>query len=336
VKLLITGATGFVGRNLLLELLKRDLYQEIYLPVRSAQKIREQLKGDGYETMPASVKIVEGSAGNWNVKGLDVDHVVHSAGVIFARTRQEYFETNVEGTFSLLRELKTPKRVVILSSQSASGPCPDGEFRTEDHKDSPVTWYGESKLEMEKRLLAEHPTLNYVCLRPPMIFGARDQATLPLFKMVQKPLHFKCGFRPKFYSFIAVSDLVNAVICTLQNGEDWSKLPSRHFFVAAEKPVTDEVLIRTAAKVMKRKGLLVRVPQPVLWGVSRVIDSIPTWRATIPSLSVDRAKEIWPSRWVVSPERFSQRFGWKSEVDFETVVKETCDWYRKAGQLPSL
>jgi nucleoside-diphosphate-sugar epimerase len=334
VKLLITGATGFVGRNLLLEVLKRNLYEEIYLPVRSAKKIQDLLKKDGFDTLPPSLKIVEGSAAQWNLKGVTVDHVVHSAGIIFARTKKEYFDTNVEGTFSLLKEIGSPQKLVVLSSQSASGPCLNGECRTEDQEDSPVTWYGESKLEMERRLKKEHASLNYICLRPPMIFGARDHATLPLFKMVQKPFHFKCGFGTKHYSFIAVGDLVDAILCTLQNNDDWTRFASRHLFVAAEQSVSDEVLIQTAARVMNRKGLLVRVPQPLLWAVSRVIDSIPTWRATIPSLSVDRAKEIWPARWVVSPENFAKQFQWKSRIDFETVVKETCDWYRKAGQLP--
>jgi nucleoside-diphosphate-sugar epimerase len=332
VNILITGATGFVGRNFLLSALEKDTYEKIYVPVRDPKKLEKQLGHDGYKEIPKKLVLLKASAPEWKLNLKDVDHVVHSAGVIFARTEAEYYATNVDGTLSLFKDLQ-PKKAVILSSLSASGPCVGENCRTEGDLDDPVTWYGKSKLEMEKRLEKEFPDLNYICLRPPMIFGPRDQATLPLFKMVKRPLHFKPGFSAKHYSFIAVQDLVEAIWKAFENDDDWTKFVRKHFFVASDEVITDEVLIGTAAKSMNCRGILVRIPQAVLQGVSKIVDTIPTWRATIPSLSVDRAKEIWPSRWVASPKEFQKKFLWESKISFSTTVDETRDWYKRAGDL---
>lgn len=334
MKLLLTGVTGFVGRNILLKAVKEKKYTEIYVPVRSIEKFKKQCAADGIQELPANVIPIVTSAPQWDFKdNIEFDHVIHSAGVIFARTQKEYFETNVDGTIELFRRIRTPKSAVVLSSQSAAGPCPQSrESKHEEDLDKPVTWYGKSKLEMERRLRQEFPNLNYVCLRPPMIFGARDQATLPLFKMAKNPFLFKPGFKSKQYSFISVHDLVNAIFQAL-SVQDWEDVRGRHFFVASNAPITDRVLLRSAAEVSSRKGFIVTVPQTLLWGVSRVIDTIPTWRATIPSLSVDRAKEIWPNKWVVSSKAFQEKFQWQPVDEFRTILKETHDWYKQSGQL---
>lgn len=334
MKLLLTGATGFVGRNFLLKALHEKRYDQIFLPVRSREKLQEQLAADGFPSIPDCVTPLTATAPDWGFHDLPaVDHVIHAAGVIFARTWEEYEEINVQGTLRLFEQIPRPGKAIILSSQSATGPSPDDGVKTEEDTDSPVTWYGRSKLEMESKVESQFPDLNYLFLRPPMIFGARDHATLPLFKMVKKPIHFKSGWHTKFYSYIDVTDLVAAIFAVLGNGSDWSRLQHRYFFVASTEPITDRQLISSSAKVMKRRGVIVAVPQPILRGISRLVDGIPTWRATIPSLTVDRAKEIWPRRWVVSSKYFRDTFGWKPEKDLLTTLQETRDWYVRTGQL---
>lgn len=335
MNLLITGATGFVGRNTLLRALKEEKYDKVYVPVRSREKLLKQFEADGYAEIPSRVEVIETSAPNWNLPGIEsLDHVIHSAGTLFERNKRCYFDCNVEGTLNLFHRLPRPKRAIVLSSQSASGPClSKQDYRQEEDEDAPLTWYGESKLEMERRLRLEFTDLNYICLRPPMILGARDQATLPLFKMAKQKVLFKPGLQPKRYSFIGVNDLVTAMFTALESEVNWDEIKGSHFFVASNAPITDRQLLRSAAQVSERNGMIVTIPHPVLWGVSRVIDSVPMWRSTIPSLSVDRAKEIWPNRWVVSSRAFQSRFGWTPSEDFMTTLNDTRAWYVKSGQL---
>ncbi len=331
MKLLITGVTGFVGRNILLEALQQKQYEKIYLPVRSAAKLRQQLEQEGFATLPEQVQPIESSALHWNLgEAATSEHVIHAAGVIFARTREEYWDTNVEGTLRLFRELKNPTKVVVLSSLAAAGPCEGEAARKEGEVDSPVTWYGRSKMEMEQRLAQEFGSVPYVSLRPPMIFGPRDAATLPLFKMVRKPIHFKAGLHTKYYSFLSVEDLVAAVFMALSKPLAPGK---RTYYVAHGTVVTDRELLKAAAEACGRPSRVLPVPQWALKLASRMVDSIPTWRATIPSLSVDRAKEIWPQRWVASSEAFERDYDWSARTNFNDSLRNTREWYVQSGQL---
>ncbi len=335
MRLLLTGATGFVGRNILLREMVENRYDEVWVPVRSLDKLRDQFLGDGFSQIPGKIKPIVSSASDWKLGGAPkFEHVIHSAGVLFASSRKAYFDVNVEGTLSLFRSIQIPDCAVIFSSQAASGPCrqEDGVM-SEGDSDEPVTWYGHSKLEMEKRLGAEFPQLNYLCLRPPMVIGPRDQATLPLFKMVRSPLFFKPGFKTKSYSYISVFDLVGAVFAALEDAGDWRSLRGRYYFIASDAPVTDRQLISLAAEASNRRGVFVSVPQAVLWGLSRFIHTVPRWRASLPSLSPDRSKEIWPNRWVVSSKAFQQRFRWAPREDLSQTIRKTREWYIKTGQL---
>ncbi len=335
MRLLLTGSTGFLGRNLLLRLLENPRgYDKIYLPIRNSQKLIDQLKEEGYSTLPRNIEVIKGEAPTWTFDPIEVDHVVHSAGVLFAPNQAGYFETNVEGTCNLLDRIRGASKILILSSQAATGPCESNqESKNEKDADHPVTWYGLSKLEMEKQLKEKYSHLPYLCLRPPMVLGARDSATLPLFKMAKQPFQFKPGKQHKHYSFVGVDDLVGAILSCLQSQTDWSTLPYRHFYVANPGTITDSDLILTAVKVSGRQPRLIPVPQAIVRMASEVIDRIPPWRKAVPTLTRDRAREIWPARWVVSSQEFMKTFGWRPQENLENVLASTFAWYHSHGLI---
>lgn len=186
---------------------------------------------------------------------------------------------------------------------------------------------------MESQLEKEFGQRDYICLRPPMILGARDSATLPLFKMVRGRVLFKPGFEPKYYSFVSVSDLVEAIQISLTSSNSSPQNRSKSYFVASDEVITDEMLLTTAAKAAEKKGFLVKVPQPLLKMVAKAVDAVPAWRSAIPSLSGDRAKEIWPDRWVVSSKKFANEFSWSAEGRLLETLQDTYAWYVKNGEI---
>lgn len=325
MKLFLTGATGFVGRNLLLAALAGGRYSEIVTAVRGRAKLAGQLADEGVD--PGGRLRVIG----WDeVPPTDVDHVVHCAGVLFARDRQSYFRVNVEDTLRLLEPIRRDARVIVLSSQSAGGPTPPGrDARTPQDPDKPITWYGESKLEMERRLRAERP--DAMIWRPPMILGPRDQATLPLFKMAAGFLRLKPGLHVKRYSWIGVSDLVRAILHAL-DGDDWECQCS--IAACASGFITDLDLISAAAELGGTRGITVPLPGPLLNIAAALVDAVPPWRAAVPSLTRDRVKELSPRRWVLDGSEFQHRFAAGPFQSLRDVLSETRDWYVRKGLLP--
>lgn len=322
--LLVTGATGFVGRNLLL----REISQgtQILAPVRDAKKLRAQLEIEGFD--PATVTPLDPEPENWP-SGIHPTHALLSAGVLFARNRDEYFATNVDWTLRILEALPESARVVVLSSQSAGGPTPHGRAaRTESDADTPLTWYGKSKLALE-RALQSQKNRRICILRPPMILGARDTATLPLFKMALGLIRTKPGLRRKEFSFLSVDDVIEAV----QSAWNFES-PGPHY-ISAHRTITDWELIDTAARAAGGKGVTLPIPIAVVKAMSLLVDSIPSLRRSAPSLTRDRAKEIWADRWVVDSTAFRRATGWQSRQDLAEALNGAFRHYVREGHLPS-
>ena len=320
--LLLTGATGFVGRNLILRELEHGT--RIFAPVRDADKLRRQLSREGLST--ESVAPLPSDPAAW--KDINPTHAVLSAGVLFARNREEYFKTNVDWTLEILRALPENCRTVVLSSQSAGGPTPCGRAsRSESDADTPVTWYGESKLELEQRIRRFFPTRKITILRPPMILGARDTATLPLFKMGRNLIRTKPGWRKKEFSFIAIEDLIEAISAAFDLDAPGP------FYISSDQKISDIELIDTAARASGGRGVTLPVPLSLVKMASLVVDSIPALRKSAPSLTRDRAKEIWPNRWVVDSSAFRTATGWRSRYNLSHALHSACDFFSKEGLL---
>lgn len=327
MNLLLTGATGFVGRNVLLEALPR--YSHIFVPVRDTNKLRKQLEKEHIAPLEDRIVPLPAEPDDW--PELAIDHAILSAGVLFARSREEYFHTNVDWKLRVLHRLPATCKVTVLSSQSAGGPTLPGRLkRTDTDPDTPITWYGESKLAMERAIRRTFPDRFINILRPPMVLGARDAATLPLFRMARGAVRIKPGLHTKQYSFIAVDDLVSAIFASLEMS---SPLPQAYCHVAAPAAISDRELIGAAATSIKGKGITVPVPQVCVQLLSVIVDAMPALRAQTPSLTKDRAREIWPARWVVDGSRFEEFTGWRARTSLQEAMQSAHDHYVRDGSL---
>ena len=328
MRILITGATGFIGRTLVMRALRDEKISEVIAPVRSPQKLAAQLAREGVAES-AKLRVVEDEAPSWDFGGIGpVDRVVHCAGVLFSRSRDLYFRINVEGTTRLLETLRGEPNVVLLSSQSAGGPTPPGHAAKKiGHPDRPLSWYGASKLRMELAVRESRPAHPLLMLRAPMVLGPGDQATLPLFRMVRGKIWPKPGFRQKRFSWISSDDLADAIGAWFGCGV--SGLHCVH--AASPGTITDATLMRTAAKVSGRSGLLLPVPQILLRPVALASKFIPSIGEKVPSLTPDRAREIWPDRWVVDGEPFGELTGWRGRSTLEDTLARTLAWFRREG-----
>lgn len=330
MELLLTGSTGFVGRNLLLRLAGDNRWSRIILPVRDPEKLRSQLVGEGIldeRMVPCQV-----TGDLWQLPpGTAPDLAIHAAGLLFGRRREDYFETNVEGSLRLAAQLPRTCRMILLSSLAAGGPTPKGaKRRTIDHEDRPVSWYGASKLTLEREL-RNRLGRRLLILRPPMVLGPRDAATVPLFRMARGPVRIKPGFTPKHYSWIEVGALCDAILSAASDPEECE----RHgpLYLGCEGTITDAELITTAAEVIGSRGVTLAVPQVLIRIASLAVDTVPAWRAAAPSLGIDRVREILPERWVCDSTIFREAFGWTQGESLKETLAKTAAWLEEQGKI---
>ena len=204
----VTGGTGFVGSHLVDLLL--DGGCEVRCLVRDRTRLR-WLQGK-------PVTLLEGDLGTWEVlrEGVSgVDAVFHLAGVTAARSRGEYFSVNSEGSQNVARAAleaaSPPGLFLFMSSLAALGPGRTDEAIVEERTAEPVTDYGRSKLEGEKRL-GTMEDLPLVVVRPSAVYGPRDREVYPLFRLAAR------GIVPIFnpsarLSLIHVEDLARGGDC---------------------------------------------------------------------------------------------------------------------------
>ncbi|KAB2640355.1 MAG: NAD(P)-dependent oxidoreductase [Verrucomicrobia bacterium] len=331
MELLLTGSTGFVGRNLLLRIHRDNRWSRIILPVRNPEKLLSQLEGEGVSDGRFAPCRVTGDF--WELpSGAAPELVIHAAGLLFGRRREEYFKTNVEGTLRLIAQLPRTTRIIVLSSQAAGGPTPRGEHaRTMHIPDKPVSFYGASKLTMEREL-RNRLGWRLLILRPSMVLGPRDGATLPLFKMAAGPVRVKPGFKAKHYSWIDIDDLCDGILAAaLVAPAHWEK--QGPFYLGSGTTITDSELIATAARVIESRGITLPLPQAAIQLASLVIDSVPAWREAVPSLGSDRVREILPDRWVCDSRPFSEHFDWNSRGNLENTLRSSADWLKNQGKI---
>ena len=166
-KVLITGASGFLGKHIV-----RRLYDEGY---EVLAMVRKSSNVDGIE---GKAKFVYGDLERIEeLKGevRDIDYIIHSAAVVKALSSQDYYKYNFEPTVDLAQlalDLPNLKRFVFISSQAAGRPS--RMPISEEIKSTPVTSYGKSKLKAEQ-YLSKIDELPWTVLRPAAVYGPGDK-----------------------------------------------------------------------------------------------------------------------------------------------------------------
>ena len=237
-KILITGASGFVGSFLVEKALElgfdtwavlRKTSSKEYLTDPRIHFIELDLGDDAVLTQQLSEHAAEHGA---------FDYVIHAAGATKAPNEAAFRRTNTEGTLRLARTLLDLQllngRFVFVSSLSVVGAVAENPIRqadgtvaqgldryraiTDADTPQPNTAYGRSKLDAE-RALATLEGLDFVTLRPTGVYGPRERDYFLMADSIKKHIDFAVGYTPQALTFIYVRDLVDACFLALHRGE---------------------------------------------------------------------------------------------------------------------
>ncbi len=324
---LVTGATGFLGRHAAQGLLLAG--HDVRCLVRPSSDASE------LEKAGASIRrghLLDQASLDAAVDGCDA--VVHVAGLIAARSFADMRRVNVEGTARIAaacgRSAAPPRRFLLVSSLAAAGPATTGRPRTEDDPPRPVSRYGLSKLLGERAAArALPPATALTVVRPPAAYGPFDRGTHAFFDAAARGVRLRLGSRPRSLSLVHGEDLAAAIRLALTS----DTAAGRTYFVADPRPYElDDVLRRIAAAVGVRTRTL-RVPDPVVRVAGAVAEEVARMRGAVPRFSRDKAVEFLSPGWVCDASRAGGELGWAPARTLDEGLASTARWYRERGWI---
>jgi nucleoside-diphosphate-sugar epimerase len=253
-RVLLTGATGFVGCHLLDDLAARGY----------------RLRTAGRSTAPAIAGVEHAAIGDlgapidWQPLLDGVDLVVHSAGLAHADStlpEEHYRAINTDATLALARAAQAAgvQRFVFLSSiRAQSGPISDQPLNEADPP-APTDAYGRSKLAAEQGLAGLD--LDWVALRPVLVYGPGVKANMAaLLKLARLPLPLPLGALSAKRSLLAIENLAEAVAFALSEA-----CPARRSYIVADpEPLSVAEMLAAMRGGLGRGPGLIPIPSPLL------------------------------------------------------------------------
>jgi UDP-glucose 4-epimerase len=320
-RVLITGASGFVGYHLIEEALQNNL--EVYVSVRKSSNISHLSHLDIQYTHLDFSNIASLKK---ELQEKQYDYIIHAAGVIAARSSREYSIVNAEFTYNLAAAAVAAdvnlKGFVFISSLAAAGPLNNlnGSI-TEETLPHPVTAYGRSKLLAEEKLKSI-TSLNYIILRPTAVYGPRDTGIYIFFKQLKKGIEPYIGTNAQKLSFIYVKDLARVAVKALyQANQNTYNLSDGNFY--------DKYELATIAKnVLNLKTLKLHLPVNFVKLIASVTEKLSSLNNKAAILNVDKLKELTAPNWSCSIEQAKQDLGFYPDYDLEAGLIETLKWYK--------
>jgi nucleoside-diphosphate-sugar epimerase len=342
-KVLVTGATGFIGQHLARALIERG--DEVTALKRKSSRVEalEQL----------GVKLVEGDVTDAEslraaVAGADV--LFHLAGLTTAFNLAAFLKVNEQGTRNVMEACAArtnPPVVVHVSSIAAAGPSRPGKPHTEDGPSAPVSNYGRSKRAGEIAAQAFADRLPLTIVRPPIIFGPGDRAVLEIFKPIRRfGIHLVPGYRRNLFSLLYVADLVSGLLVAADGGhrvcsdrihavaDGENNENQGYYYLAHDEPPSYADLGRLIGRALgRRRTLCIPTLMPIVWLTAATSDLVGRMRGRPAVFNLDKAREAAAGSWSCSAERAKRELGWSCAADLPARLKETADWYRRERWL---
>jgi nucleoside-diphosphate-sugar epimerase len=327
MRVLLTGATGFIGSHMAELLLNEGA--EVVCPVRDPAVLRN-LQG-----IPVSIVAIE-NLRDAITSNPHFDYVMHLGGATRARDYEGYRRANVTFTRELLETFSAGpcrerlKRFVLVSSQAASGPSPNGGTPVKEGDPfRPVSLYGRSKAEAEQVAGRFHEAIPITIIRPPAVFGPRDTDVLGVFRSVKFRVAPCLTGPERRVSIIYVSDLIEGILAA-------ARAPGavgQTYFLANPEPVVWRQFTLDIARVMGYRAVAVPVPPAAMKLVAQVGDVVGRLTGSISLFRSEKFEEMRQLAWICSAEKAYRDFGWQARFPLEEALGITARWYTDHGWL---
>ena len=317
MKILVTGAAGFIGSHTCESLVKMgnsiigiDNFDPFYSPKLKELNLAQLRQNSNFQFYKADIR--DCHALNQILSSNQVDTVIHLAAKAGVRPSidsiSEYYDVNVNGTVSLLEAMRKNgvKKMLFASSSSIYGNNQKVPFSEIDRVDNPISPYASTKKSGELLCHVYKHLYNFdiTCLRFFTVYGPRQRPDLAIHKFTRlilenKPIPFYGdGSSSRDYTYI--DDIVNGIKCAMDNLEGF-----KIFNLGESKVITLKNLVEVIEQILGKKAVLHHLPMQQ-GDVSRTYADISKAKAEI---------------------------GYNPVYDIETGMRKFIDWFNATNLI---
>ena len=321
-KVLITGASGFVGFHLIEAALAKGL--DVYAAVRKSSDIKHLASYHINYTYPDFTSV---ESLKKELQEKQYSFIIHAAGTTKAKNQEEYNKVNASYTFNLAKAAADIaadlQKIVFISSLAAIGPLTHtNDLITENTVPAPVTAYGKSKLLAEQQL--KNIDLPLITLRPTAVYGARDKDIFIILKTFSKGFEPYIGSKEQQLSFVYVKDLAIAAVDSLFT----APAANGTYNMTDDNCYTRYEMANITKIVLNKKTFKVHLPLPIVRGLAAVLETTYGMFGKIPALNVEKLNELTAVNWCCDIEKARKNLNYNPAYDLQSGLKEALDWYK--------
>lgn len=313
-KVLITGASGFLGHHLVEE--AQELGLDVYAGVRRSSDTRHlkcRLVKFNYESATELDLMLQ---------EYDFDYIVHAAALTRAKSEADFERVNVNYALNLAKAAagrENLKSFVFVSSLAAIGPVRFSSAPiSENHPQNPVTAYGRSKKRAEA-LLNEIEHLPLKLVRPTAIYGPREKDLDILFKTILSGMDVYIGRADQKLTFIHGRDAARAILDIAQLDGKGSKE-----YNLSDGIVYDRYAVADAIReITGKKALRLHLPLGLVKACAHAMEFLYRWSAKQPVLYPERINEVTAESWAVDTARLHTQLKFTPQYTLRSGLEDT-------------
>lgn len=319
-RILVIGASGFVGKNLVPELAARHRVTIFVRPTSNIDLFKNH----------KSIRLCYGDLETG--RGIEhaltgVDAVIHCAARTMGRTYWEFYRTNTLGTANLIQNMEEHgvKKLLYLSSHAACGPSKVDTAIDEQHAQAPISFYGRTKKLAED--LVRRSSLSYVIVRPVSVYGPHDMEILTYIRLLNRGFCPIIGYGHKYLNLIFVKDLVEFIDKIVER----DLFTNRTYFANDGRCYSLCSVLDSIAAALGKRSIKIYIPESIAMLVGLLNDVLMPPQKKL--VTRDKVRELACQAWVCSNVRATEEIDFRPRYSFEQGITETIDWYKKHGYI---